>query len=158
MLYVGWWWREVRRWYPVLAHSLLLLISTNPGLPSKVWIAINSIICLLNICSVRNVVYFWFMHLLGRPLCMGDVYLYLCTERCEVRVTVIIRVFCSRASLSLQTHAIRLHFCSKEGLPSQTQEPWLHFYCREFLVLSRVALMLSRGSWKRLKRLWPIRQ
>ena len=49
-----------------------------------------------------------------------------------------------------------------QGLvPSRDNKPeWkmTQVHYREFLVLSRVALMLSRGSGKRLKRLWPIRQ
>ena len=36
-----------------------------------------------------SVVYFQFMHLLGRPRYVGDVYLYLCTE-----VRVLVCVLC----------------------------------------------------------------
>ena len=39
-----------------------------------------------------SVVYFLFMHLLDIPRFVGDVYLYLCTERSEVRVTVCVTV------------------------------------------------------------------
>ena len=39
-----------------------------------------------------SVIYFLFTHLLGRPCYAGDVYLYLCTERNEVRVTVCVIV------------------------------------------------------------------
>ena len=39
--------------------------------------------------------YFRFTHLLGRPRYVGDVFLYLCTERIEVRVTVcVIVLYC----------------------------------------------------------------
>ena len=52
----------------------------------------------------------------------------------------IIRVFCPRAGLSLQTQAPRLQFCPKAGLPSHTQEPTLQFYylnmCGSFPLLS----------------------
>ena len=40
-----------------------------------------------------SVVCFRFMHPLGRPLYVGDVYLCWCTERSEVRVTVSVIVF-----------------------------------------------------------------
>ena len=40
-----------------------------------------------------TVIYFRFTHLLGRPRYMNDVYLYLSTERSEVRVTVCLIVF-----------------------------------------------------------------
>ena len=40
-----------------------------------------------------SVIYFQFTHLLGRPRYTGDVYLYLCTERIEVRVTICVIVF-----------------------------------------------------------------
>ena len=39
-----------------------------------------------------SVVYFIFSHLLGRSHYVGDVYLYLCTEISEVRVTVCVTV------------------------------------------------------------------
>ena len=55
---VGWWWKEGRRWNPVPTHSLLFSKSTKgaPGLtsPSDGRIAINSIICLLNIRTAEG--------------------------------------------------------------------------------------------------------
>ena len=35
-------------------------------------------------------------------------------------INIIIRAFCPRAGLSLQTQALRLKFCPKAGLPPQT--------------------------------------
>ena len=43
-------------------------------------------------------------------------------------IIIIIRKFCPRAGLLLQTQASRLQFCPKAGLPPQTQEPRLQFY------------------------------
>ena len=40
-----------------------------------------------------------------------------------------IRVFCPRASLSLQSQAPWLQFCRSAGLQPQTQDPRLQFYC-----------------------------
>ena len=40
---------------------------------------------------------------------------------------IIIRMFCPKAGLSLQTQEPRLQFCPKAGLPPQTQEPGLQF-------------------------------
>ena len=40
----------------------------------------------------------------------------------------VIRVFCPRTDLSLQTQAPRLKFCPKADLSQQTQEPRLQFY------------------------------
>ena len=40
---------------------------------------------------------------------------------------IIIRVFCPRVGLSLQTQEPRLQFCPKAGLPSQTQEQGCSF-------------------------------
>ena len=53
-------------------------------------------------------------------VCKGDSFTF-----------TIIRVFCPRAGLSLQTQAPRLQLCSKAGLPPQTQEPVLQFYTRD---------------------------
>ena len=44
-----------------------------------------------------SVVYFQFTHLLGKPRYMGDMYLYLCTERSEDRMNACVlftRVVC----------------------------------------------------------------
>ena len=43
-------------------------------------------------------------------------------------IIIIIRVFCPRAGLSLQTQEPRLQYCPKAGLPPQTQELRLQFY------------------------------
>ena len=43
-------------------------------------------------------------------------------------IIIIIREFCPRADLSLQTQAPRLQFFPKADLPQQSQEPRLQFY------------------------------
>ena len=58
----------------------------------------------------------------------------LINQQCEnhnvfyIIIIIIIRVFCLRAGLSLQTQAPRLQFHPKAGLPPQTQERRLQFY------------------------------
>ena len=46
----------------------------------------------------------------------------------ETIYIIVIRVFCPRSGLSLQTQESRLQFCPKAGRPRQTQKPRLYFY------------------------------
>ena len=61
------------------------------------------------------------------PTC-EQLYMYAVLQATRSEITIIFRVFCPRAGLSLQIQAPRLQFCPKAGLPPQTQEPRLQFY------------------------------
>ena len=57
-----------------------------------------------------------------------------------------IRVFCPRAGLSLQTQAPRLQFCPKAGLQPQSQTPRVQFYRYE-----NCGYYTCSSEWKRGK-------
>ena len=54
----------------------------------------------------------------------------------------IVRMFCLRAGLSLQTQAPRLQFCPKAGFLPQTKEPRMQFYLGSICAGSSVAVQI----------------
>ena len=71
--------------------------------------------------------------------------------------TIIIRMFCPRAGLSLQTQVPRPQFCTKAGFPLQIQEPRLQFTNDEQLRQLPVAFRTPL-SLKHFNKPWKIRK